>query len=119
MGKRCEEDYRTWYGELVRRFEAFLKKLYALKHGAPLPKRENGYEPTFVDVVKEFPQLQALYRTTNEKFALFRGCYEVVYEWRNKESHLAAELPPELLPTGLHAAVALYLYATLVSEVRH
>lgn len=113
-----EEDYRTWYGELVRRFEAFLKKLYALKHGAPLPKRENGYEPTFVDAVKEFPLLQALYRTTNEKFALFRDCYNVVYEWRNKESHVAPELPTELLPTALHAVVALYLYATLVSDIR-
>lgn len=31
---------------------------------------------------------------------------------------MAPELPAELLPTALQAVVALYLYATLVSEIR-
>ena len=44
-----EEDYRTWYEVLVRCFEAFLKKLYAVCHGVPMPKRENGFDPTFLD----------------------------------------------------------------------
>jgi len=44
-----EEDYRTWYEVLVRRFEAFIKKLYAVCHGVLMPKRENGFDPTFLD----------------------------------------------------------------------
>lgn len=44
-----EEDYRMWYEELVHRFEAFIKKLYAVCYGVPMPKRENGFDPTFLD----------------------------------------------------------------------
>lgn len=37
-----EEDYRSWYSELVVRFEAFLKKIYWLKEDTPVPLTATG-----------------------------------------------------------------------------
>lgn len=110
-----EEDYRSWYSELVGRFEAFLKKIYWLKEGAPVPLTATGKEPALLDTVRHFPQIERLYHSKNPKYDTFKQCYRVVYDWRNKESHIAVDLPADLLPTALHAAVALYLYATMVS----
>lgn len=110
-----ESDYRSWYTELVSRFEAFLKKIYWLKEGTPVPLTDNGYEPAFIDTVRHFPKIAGLYHSKNPKYETFKQCYQVVYEWRNKENHKAVELPKELLPTALHAAIALYLYSTMVN----
>ena len=110
-----EEDYRSWYSELVRRFEAFLKKIYWLKEGAPVPLTATGKDPALLDTIRHFPQIESLYHSKNPKYDTFKQCYRVVYDWRNKESHIAVDLPADLLPTALHAAVALYLYATMVS----
>lgn len=110
-----EEDYRTWYAELVSRFEAFLKKIYWMKNGEPIPLTNAGREPAFLDTVRHFPHINSLYTTRNEKFVLFKQFYNVVYSWRNNENHRALDMSSELLPTALHAAVALYLYAAMVS----
>ena len=110
-----EEDYRSWYSELVTRFEAFLKKIYWLKEGKPVPLTESGKEPALLDTVKHFPKIASLYHSKNPKYDTFQHCYRVVYEWRNKEGHKAVELSREGLPIALHEAVALYLYATMVN----
>ena len=52
----------------------------------------------------------------NLKLERFKQYYRNVYSWRNNENHWAIDIPAELLPTCLHAAVAMYLYATMVSE---
>lgn len=110
-----EEDYRSWYSELVRRFEAFLKKIYWLKEGAPVPLTATGKDPALLDTIRHFPQIESLYHSKNPKYDTFKQFYRVVYDWRNKESHIAEDIPADFLPTALHAAVALYLYATMVS----
>ena len=110
-----EEDYRSWYSELVGRFEAFLKKIYWLKEGVPVPLTATGKDPALLDTVRHFPEIESLYHSNNPKYDTFKQFYRVVYDWRNKESHIAVDLPADLLPTALHAAVALYLYATMVS----
>ena len=110
-----EEDYRSWYSELVRRFEAFLKKIYWLKEGAPVPLTATGKDPALLDTIRHFPQIESLYHSKNPKYDTFKQFYRVVYDWRNKESHIAENIPADFLPRALHAAVALYLYATMVS----
>lgn len=110
-----EEDYRSWYSELVVRFEAFLKKIYWLKEDTPVPLTATGKDPALLDTVRHFPEIESLYHSKNPKYDTFKQFYRVVYDWRNKESHIAVDLPADLLPTALHAAVALYLYATMVS----
>lgn len=110
-----EEDLRTWYQELTTRFEAFMKKVYWLREGQPVPLTAEGREPAFIDTVKHFPKLQNLYYTTNEKYLLFKDFYNTVYKWRNNECHVAIDVPMNLMPVSIHAAVALYLYLSLVS----
>ena len=110
-----EEDYRSWYSELVRRFEAFLKKIYWLKEGQPIPLTEEGREPALLDTIKQFPKIESLYRSKNPKFESFKTFYHILYDLRNKESHVAVDIATDLLPTALHAAIALYLYATMVN----
>lgn len=113
--KHREEDYRIWYSDLVTRFEAFLKKIYWVREGVPMPLNEEGREPGLLDAVRHFPDVAKLYRTRERKMELFSRYYNVIYEWRNKESHAAEELPLSKIPLALHAAVAIYLYATMVS----
>ena len=110
-----EEDYRTWYATLVSRFEAFMKKIYWILHEEMMPLTADGRQPTFVDAVRHFLLVRGLYNTTNPKFANFRSYYNTVYSWRNAESHVAPEIPSDLLPTAIHAAVALYLFTTMVN----
>lgn len=109
-----EEDYRTWYAELVSRFEAFLKKIYWIKNAVPVPLTADGRQPAFIDTVRHFPRVESLYSTSDPKFESFKQFYNVVYSWRNNENHRAVEMSSELLPVALHAAVALYLYTSMV-----
>ena len=81
----------------------------------PVPPTATGREPALLDTVRHFPQIESLYQSKDPKYDTFKQCYRVVYDWRNKESHKAVDLPADLLPRALHAAVALYLYATMVS----
>ena len=110
-----EEDYRTWYATLVTRFEAFLKKVYLLREGQTVPPTDKGREAALLDTVRHFPKLKRLYYNRKPKYETFAQSYRVVYDWRNRESHSAQEIPPHLLPTALHDAVALYLYTTMIS----
>ena len=110
-----EEDYRTWYADLVSRFEAFLKKIYWLQHGVPMPPNSEGRDPALLDAVRHFPRIASLYHTRNPMHERFKEYYNVVFTWRNKENHSAEDLPANLLPAALHAAVAMYLYTTMVS----
>lgn len=110
-----EADFRSWYSDLVSRFEAFLKKIYWVREGEKMPLNADGHEPALRETVSYFPKIESLYHTRNPKFEMFKQFYHVVYDWRNNENHRALELPAEYLPTALHAAVALYLYTTMVS----
>lgn len=109
-----EEDFRTWYADLVSRFEAFLKKIYWVKEGTAMPLNADGREPALRETVSYFPKVESLYHARNPKYDMFKQFYRVVYDWRNNENHRALEIPAEMLPVGLHAAVALYLYTTMV-----
>lgn len=110
-----EDDYRSWYADLVSRFEAYLKKIYWMKEGVKMPTNADGREPALRETVSYFPKVEALYNTRNEKFAMFRQAYREVYNWRNRENHYAYEIESERLPDALHGAVALYLFAAMVN----
>ena len=110
-----EEDYRSWYSELVRRFEAFLKKIYWLKEGQPIRPTKEGREPALLETISQFPKIKSLYSSKNPKFESFKTFYHRLYNLRNKESHVAVDIAADLLPRALHAAIALYLYATMVN----
>lgn len=110
-----EEDYRTWYSDLVSRYESFLKKIYWLKEGTDIPRNANNLEPAFRETVSYFPRIEALYTTRNEKFDVFKQAYREVYAWRNRENHSAYEIESDHLEQSLHGTVALYLFTAMVS----
>ncbi|MCD8291558.1 MAG: hypothetical protein LUC91_08690 [Prevotella sp.] len=108
-------DFRTWYTQLVTRFDTFLKKIYWLTNGTTMPLNANGEEPSLRETITYFPKLATLYNTPNERYANFRKYYRSVFSWlsNNEASTSAEHIPSELLPSALHAAVALYLYTTM------
>ena len=109
-----EEDYRTWYSDLVSRYESYLKKIYWLKEGTEIPRNADDREPALRETVSYFPRVEALYTTRNEKFEMFKQAYREVYNWRNRENHLAYEIESDHLEQSLHGAVALYLFTAMV-----
>ncbi len=133
-----EVDFRTWYADLVSRFDTFLKKIYWLTNGTTIPLNTNGEEPTLREKITYFPKLANLYDTPIEKYATFRTFYHTVFSWLNNNhaptsaeyipttaesipsfvlsstlSDYSSSIPASQLPSALHAAVALYLYTTM------
>ena len=109
-----EEDYRSWYAELVSRYEAYLKKIYWMREGTEMPSNAMGQAPAFRETVSYFPRIEALYNTPNYKFHTFKRAYRDVYYWRNQENHSAYDIERERLEGSLHATVALYLFTAMV-----
>lgn len=109
-----EDDFRSWYADLVSRFEAYLKKIYWMKEGVVIPRNAMNQEPAFRETVSYFPRIEALYTTHNDKFEMFKRSYRELYYWRNKENHAAPEIEASRLEEALHGAVGLYLFAAMV-----
>lgn len=107
------EDNRDRFRTLVTQYEAFLRKLYYLREG----REFTSHNPRsgFVEIVRQFPSLQRLYRNPDERYTLFKNYYDMVYEWRNNDSHSAPVLPEAELPAAIHIIVAMYVYATMIS----
>lgn len=106
-------DQREHFNTLVARYEAFLRKLYYLREGTEFvsPSAHSG----LVDVVKQFRSLQGLYHNRDEKYANFRQYYQMLYDWRNDDTHTAPLLEETQLPAAIHVLVAMYAYATMIS----
>ena len=109
-----EDDYRSWYADLVSRFEAYLKKIYWMKEGVKIPRNAMNQEPAFRETVSYFPRIEALYDTHNAKFEMFKRSYRDLYYWRNKENHAAPEIEASRLKEALHGTVGLYLFTAMV-----
>ncbi|MCC8119152.1 MAG: DEAD/DEAH box helicase family protein [Bacteroidales bacterium] len=107
-----DEDRRDRFRTLVTQYEAFLRKLYYLREGKEFVcDKSSG----FVEIAKQFPDLKKLYNNQNPKNAPFNQYYQMVYDWRNMDSHTAPKLPEAELPAAIHIIVAMYVYATMVS----
>lgn len=109
-----------YFGNLVNKFEAFLRKIYYMREGEEVPADENGRQG-LVNTVKKFPMLQRLYHNTDPKFANFKAYYDNLYNWRNDEAHSAPEIKDEEIDAALHIVISLYVFATMISitELEH
>lgn len=103
-----------YFGNLVNKFEAFLRKIYYMREGEEVPADENGRQG-LVNTVKKFPMLQRLYHNTDPKFANFKAYYDNLYNWRNDEAHSAPEIKDEEIDAALHIVISLYVFATMIS----
>ena len=106
-------DNREHFNALVSRYEAFLRKLYYLREGREFESenRRSG----LVDIVRQFRSLQGLYRNEDPKYANFKQYYDMLYNWRNDDTHTAPLLDETQLPAAIHILVAMYVYATMIS----
>ena len=108
-----EEDKQDWLYQIISRFEAFMKKIYFLMNGKELV-REDGFAPQFLDAAKA-TFVNKLHFTEDDKLAMMKVFYEFVHAQRNEESHNAPIVNEEEISVGLHMAMAMYLYATMIN----
>lgn len=108
-----EGDNRDHFNILLSRYEAFLKKLYYLREGREF--ESSGHHSGLVDIVRQFRSLQGLYRNPDSRYANFKQYYEMLYNWRNEDTHTAPVLEETHLPAAIHILVAMYAYATMIS----
>lgn len=108
-----DEEQRDRFRTLVTQYEAFLRKIYYLREGREFV----GDNPRsgFVDIVRQFDTLRGLYRNPDDRYANFKQYYDMLYEWRNADSHAAPVLAEAQLPAAIHIIVAMYVFATMVS----
>ncbi len=111
--ERQEGDNRDHFNILLSRYEAFLKKLYFLREGREFVG--NGHHAGLVDIVRQFRSLQGLYHNPDARYANFRHYYQMLYNWRNRDTHTAPVLEETGLPAAIHILVAMYAYATMIS----
>ncbi len=105
---------QIYFGNLVSKFEAFLRKIYYMREGEEVPADENGRQG-LVNTVRKFPVLQRLHNNTDPKYANFRAYYDDLYAWRNDEAHSAPEIKEEEIDAALHIVVSLYVFAAMIS----
>ena len=105
---------QIYFGNLVNKFEAYLRKIYYLREGQEVPADEQGRQG-LVNTVKKFPTLQRLHFSTTPEMQRFKAYYENLYAWRNEEAHSAPEVKDEEIDAALHIVVALYVFATMIS----
>lgn len=106
-------DRRDHFNTLVARYEAFLRKLYYLREGREYVSE--NHHSGLVDIVRQFRSLQGLYHNEDARYANFKQYYNMLYEWRNDDTHTAPLLEETQLPAVIHILVAMYAFATMIS----
>jgi type I restriction enzyme R subunit len=111
--KRQEGDNRDHFNILLGRYEAYLRKLYFLREGHEYVS--TNPRSGLVDIVRQFRSLQGLYHNQDARYANFKQYYDMLYSWRNEDTHTAPVLEETQLPAAIHILVAMYVYATMIS----
>ena len=76
--------------------------------------REDGGFVQFLDAAKAL-NVNRLHYTGESKLVNFKTYYEFVHAQRNAESHTAPVREDTHVPIGIHMAMAMYLYATMIN----
>lgn len=108
-----EEDKQDWLQQILGRFEAYMKKIYYMSHQIELMKADGRFVQ-FLDAAKAV-RVNQLHFTVDPKLEMMKAYYEFVHAQRNEESHNAPIIADEEVSVGLHMAMAMYLYATLIN----
>jgi type I restriction enzyme R subunit len=111
--QRQEGDNRDHFNILLGRYEAYLRKLYFLREGHEYVS--TNPRSGLVDIVRQFRSLQGLYHNEDARYANFKQYYDMLYSWRNEDTHTAPVLEETQLPAAIHILVAMYVYATMIS----
>lgn len=106
-------DLQLYFQTLVTKYEAFLRKVYFMREGNELEATDRA--SGLVHVVQQFPEIQKLYKTTDDRLADMHAYYNLLYQWRNDQAHTAPILKQQELSPALHAIAAMYVYAAMVN----
>jgi type I restriction enzyme R subunit len=98
------------FKSLLLDLEPYLRKICYLKNGKVFGQYEG-----FVNVAREITEFSYLYNTRNSQLAQFKNYYNIIYEWRNENAHLAPKLPNEEVVGAIYMVLCMYIYATMVS----
>lgn len=107
------EDLQDWLKLLLDRFEAYMKKMYYIANHIELTREDGGFVQ-FLDAAKAL-NVNRLHYTGESKLVNFKTYYEFVHAQRNAESHTAPVIEDAHVPVGIHMAMAMYLYATMIN----
>lgn len=107
------EDLQDWLKLLLDRFEAYMKKMYYMANHIELTREDGGFVQ-FLDAAKAL-KVNRLHYTEEFKLANIKTYYEFVHAQRNAESHTAPVIEDAHVPVGIHMAMAMYLYATMIN----
>lgn len=103
-------------GNLIVKFEVFLKKMYYLLNGREAEPTGDEYEVTLVPIIRRFDCLKQLRTSAKEKERKLYEMLENVKSWRSTASgngaHFAMFLPDEALDKAIESIVTLYIYVT-------
>ena len=103
-------------GNLIIKFEVFLKKMYYLLNGREAEPTGEESEVTLVPIIRRFDCLKQLRTSSKEKERKLYEMLENVKSWRNTTSgngaHFAMFLPDDALDKAIESIVTLYIYVT-------
>ena len=103
-------------GNLIVKFEVFLKKMYYLLNGREAEPTGEETEVTLVPIIRRFDCLKQLRTSSKEKERKLYEMLENVKSWRSTASgngaHFAMFLPDEALDKAIESIVTLYIYVT-------
>ncbi len=108
-----DEDMQDWLRQLLGKFEAYMKKIYYLSYESEVVNL-NGGHVQFLDAAKAI-KINHLHFTDEPKLQNLKTYYEFVHKQRNEESHKAPVIEYKEVNAGIHMAMAIYLYATMIN----
>jgi len=123
LGSLLPVQNSIYYGHLLTKFEAYLRRLYLLRKGESVPKPIAGLDKAtdgLVWVMGHFRDLHELYNTTDLNLKDFKEAYRKLFtvkdEYsRNDVSHAAPEIPDSEINYYFEAIVSMYFFATIIS----
>lgn len=114
---------QMYYGHLLTKYEAYLRRLYRLRKGEDVPKPIAGLDKAtdgLVWVIRHFRDLFDLYNTSDPNLSDFKSIYTKLFtvkdEYsRNDLSHSAPEVPESEIDNYFESVVSMYFFATIIS----
>ena len=103
-------------GNLLVRFEVYLKKLYYLLNDAEVPAKPGETKVTLSNAIYQFDCLKTLKFRSEPKYKTLSGYLELIKSCRNTEdgngAHFSHFVSEEELDSNIKAIVTMYMYVT-------